>query len=157
MSENDAADEKAKFLEQALAAGVTSFDSRRLANKNKAFLSKILSISFSTLTTILLGWQGVPDKTLITVKNVALLLSACVTIVAAWDAFFNHRELWVRYTSTANRLKAIQSDLNYLLAGTPNPNPEKLDELYGRYHAVLDETNASWQDLRKEQSPKATR
>ena len=138
---------KAKFLSEALITDITDYDSRRLANKRKAFWSKILGISLSTLTTILLGWQGVEGKNLIIIKNVTLLLSACVTILAAWDAFFNHRELWVRYTSTTTRLKAIQSDLNYLLAGTPDPNQEKLDQLYDRYDTVLDEASALWLDL----------
>jgi len=153
MPESTANDDKARFLDEALTKQIASFDTRRSQNKKKAFLSKILSISFSTLTTILLGWQGLTNPTLTVVKNIALLLSAVVTILSAWESFFNHRELWVRYTSTLTRLKTIQSDLHYLLAGA-NVNDDKLDELYNRFQAVIDETNASWVALRKENAPK---
>jgi hypothetical protein len=41
----------------------------------------------------------------------ALVLSALVTLFGEWDAFFNHRALWIRYTKTRYQLIGIKSEL----------------------------------------------
>lgn len=145
---------KAKFLSDAIAHQVDSFSKKRKSNRAKAFWSNILSTSFSAFTTILLGLQGIENSNLIIIKNTALIFSACVTVLATWEAFFSHRELWVRYTTTLTNLKAIQSDLAYLLTGNPNPPEEKIDELYLSFCSVLKETNTNWLSLRGQTSIK---
>src|SRR5689334_6541408 len=84
--------------------------------------------------------------------NVALVLSAVVTMLSAWDAFFNHRALWVRYTTIAAELKAIRSHLNYATVGGTGDD-SILDQLFAQYQAVLKATNEWWLHQREAEEP----
>ncbi len=98
---------------------------------------------------MLLGLQGVGQKYLL--RNSALLLSAWVTLLSTWDSFFNHRGLWGRYTTTCAALRAVESDLEYLLLkGSGMYTEGQIDELHERYQAIIQETNQWWQRERSE-------
>src|ERR1700694_739198 len=111
-------DGKVKYLTETINAQIESFGKLRIINKGKAFWFKMLITSSSAATTILLGLQGLDHWTLFhaptLVKNLALLLSALVTLFSTWDTFFNHKALWVRYTLTLSQLKGIRAELEYL-------------------------------------------
>ena len=38
---------------------------------------------------------------------------AKATAITAWDDYFGHRWLWIRYTETLGMLRSIEADLNY--------------------------------------------
>ena len=147
---------KEEYLRRTLDKTIRVFEERRLYHKKRAFLFKILGTSFSTLTTVLLGLQGLGSGALLVVKNIALFLSACVTIIGAWDAFFNHRELWVRYTGSFRRLTELQTDMDFILADASQVDKQAdLDKLYARFQAIVQETHTSWLQLRQEHGTKA--
>jgi hypothetical protein len=148
--------EKVDFLKENIDKQIGSFSARRTANKRKAFWFKMLATSFAAITTIMLGLR-VPEDAAAQMKNAALVSSALVTLFGAWDGFFNHRALWVRHTITETQLKGIRSDLAYLLCSDNHGTEKEVDALYSRYTSVLNETNASWQQLRKDvEKEKAT-
>jgi hypothetical protein len=76
-------------------------------------------VIFGTLTTLLLGLKTNPilngyDNA---ISAAALFLSAAVPIFSAWDAFYDHRWLWIRYTTAQQGLYGILDDLEYAVAG----------------------------------------
>jgi len=151
------ADSKAKYLAETINEQIESFSQRRIKNKGKAFWFKMLITSSSAATTVLLGLQGLEHFTMfnapIMAKNLALLLSALVTLFSAWDAFFNHKALWVRYTKTVSQLKSIGSELAYLTSkGAQALKEEDADRLFQKYQSVVEETNTFWQSLRDDSS-----
>ena len=151
-------DSKLKYLAESLKSQIESFHKRRTANKKRAFWIRMLATSFSAATTILLGLQGLEyikfiDASLI-VKNVALVLSAFVTLFGAWDAFFNHRALWIRYTKTLTELVGIKAELEYLSSGNEGLKEEEIDRLFQKFQAALEETNSFWQSLRDDNASK---
>jgi len=117
----------------------------------------MLVTTFSGAITVLLGLQGLESirAAPLLAKNSALVLSALVTLLTAWDAFFNHRALWVRYTRTVTELRGIQSELEYVSSDSDQkPKEADIDRLFERYQSALKETNVSWQTLRDDGSPK---
>jgi hypothetical protein len=101
-----------------------------------------------------LGLQGFDDWTNY-LKNAFLTFSAFVTVLTAWDAFFNHRALWVHYKSTQMQLEGILAELDYLQAGSNgSPKPEDVDHLFRKYEQVLERTAQSWLELRDDKSKK---
>lgn len=148
-------DGKVKYLTENLNQQIEGFSRSRQTNKKKAFWLKMLAVSFSSATTILLGLQGLEVVAFVNapvvVKNLALILSAFVTLFSTFDAFFNHRALWVRYTRTTSQLKSIKAELEYLSSdGVQNLNDEDIDRLFKKYQLTLEETNAFWHGLRDE-------
>jgi hypothetical protein len=145
-------DPQREHLAEVVSTQIVSFAARRQTNKKKAFWFKMLITSFSAGTTILLGLQGLetlfPSAPTV-IKNMALVLSAFVTLFSAWDTFFNHKALWVRYTKTVTDLRSILSELEFLSSNTDSKvEGTDLDRLFRKYQSVLDETNSFWQNLR---------
>ena len=52
-----------------------------------------------------------------TLSNIALVLGAAITVLSAYEAFFDPRSLWVRETVTFVRLKDLQRDLLFWKSG----------------------------------------
>lgn len=145
-----------EFLKHELQTEMESFD--RNATKNRIAARRLMvgGAICSTLTTILLGLQGLPDGSTPYIKDAALIFSACVTILSAFNAFYNHRQLWIRYTVTWAAFRSIQKDLTFLLASNPSDKDKQLNELYRRFKTTLDEADASWLEIRRDNSANAS-
>ena len=142
---------KIKIFDEKLDREIKSFEAKRADNKNKAFLSKILTTVFSALTTILLGLQGFDTEVNVYFKNIAFVLSAFVTLFNTWDAFFNHRAIWIAYTETSRRLQIIKDELEYRTSGeNPMVKEADIDRLFRQYRLVLAENSRSWLQARKD-------
>jgi hypothetical protein len=136
---------KIEYLEDEINDRILSFESKRSVNRNKAFAFKFVTAICSGAITILLGIHSADDAAKIILKDMALVLSASLTIFSTWDTFFNHRELWIKYTETSNELKQLRSDINYLKVGGVEKIAEgEIDELYRVYKKILNNTNINW-------------
>src|SRR5262245_41007922 len=150
MSEQAVHSDGLSFLRAELKGHIYSFKQRVEKNRRQAFLAKFLVAVLGALTTILLGLKSNPlfadqDNWF---SAVALVLSAGTTVIATWDAFFDHRWLWIRYTSTLVSLYSISDDLEYAAANTNSMPKAELDGLYGRLQEALKDTNAAWVEKR---------
>jgi len=146
---------KASYLLEQLEDRIKSFQKRRERNRLFAFRLVISGTILSASTTVLLGVTGLSEGVALVLKNIALLTSATVTIISTWEAFFDHKGLWIRYTRTRAQLLAVKTRLQYKLSDTNGAIPDAdLDKLFDQYQSILDETNDSWLQLRKDKSPK---
>lgn len=83
-------------------------------------------------------------------SNVAVVLGAVITVLSAYEAFFDPRALWIRETVTLARLKDIQRDLRFWASGF---DPEAIDaqmlEMFKRrLDHVLDDSLRYWMKVR---------
>jgi hypothetical protein len=137
----------AKTVEACLAV----FDAKRQKNKFLAFGLKIAIALLSAGITVLLG-IAFPGKEEGTYKNIALGLSALSAVMGTWDAFFNHRTLWIRYTIAANRMRSLLEELKYQTAKNEGGLPaEASDEMFEKYQQIVAEANHAWEDMRKQE------
>lgn len=141
-------EEKTNYLLTSLNTQIASFQNKRRHNRNLALGISLTTVSLGAMTTILLGVKDVGDEVIL--KNIALVLSACVTIVGAVDSLFHHRALWIRYTETVTSLYSIKSDLEYAIATRATTlTAEQVDRAYQRFQEVLRLTNQWWSAERK--------
>jgi hypothetical protein len=127
------------------------FDGKRQKNKFLAFGLKLVIALLSAAITVLLG-LSYPNKPETTYKNVALGLSALSAVMGTWDAFFNHRTLWIRYTIAANRMRSLLEDIRYETAKNQGVLPTAMaDEMFGKYQEIVGEANHAWEDMRKQE------
>jgi hypothetical protein len=127
------------------------FNGKRQKNKFLAFGLKIFIALLSAGITVLLG-LSYPNKPETTYKNVALGLSALSAVMSTWDAFFNHRTLWIRYTIAANRMRSLLEKIRYETAKNQGVLPTAMaDEMFGKYQEIVDEANHAWEDMRKQE------
>ncbi|KHE91638.1 MAG: hypothetical protein K8F52_07080 [Candidatus Scalindua rubra] len=78
-----------------------------------------------------------------------------MTILAAWDGFYNHKRLWLLQADIVNRLNDIKTDIKHLEA-SGSSSQEAVNELYSRYKLSFREFNDQWNDLRAEDNSQPT-
>jgi len=118
--------------------------------KRQALRLKIVSVILATVVTVLLGLK-LHDANLITsFSNVALILSAAITVLGAYEAFFDPRALWVRETVTFARLKDLQRDLRFWASGQEpeGMDAETLSVFKRKLDSILEDTLKYWIRIR---------
>ena len=103
-----------EFLKTELETLIKKYTTDRNRHKRNALYVKIWIANLSAGAIILLGWKSAEFQDLL--KNMALVLNAVITILVAYEAFFEPRKLWVRETIILSRLKDIERDLKFDLA-----------------------------------------
>ena len=140
-----------EHLLQTVETCLRVFDRKRQQNKFLAFGLKIAIALLSAGITVLLGlsFQGKNDSTY---KNIALGLSALSAVMGTWDAFFNHRTLWIRYTIAANRMRSLLEEIKYQVAKSQSGlSVQTSDEMFEKYQQIVAEANHAWEDMRKQE------
>lgn len=117
------------------------FERRRRRDKKKSFLLQMATVVLSAGITVLLGLRV--DGLNVWFSNIALVFGALVTVCAAWDAFFEHRQLWIIRASTVFRLESLERRLRTL-----GPNNGGLGGLADELEQILADDHREWQTLR---------
>lgn len=121
-------------------------------HKNKALALKIASVLLATSITILLGLKFPDTQLRAQLSDVALVLGGLITVLSAYEAFFDPRSLWVRETVTFARLKDLQRDLRFWAAGFKDEDeevdPEELERYKRRLGRILEESLKYWMKIR---------
>jgi hypothetical protein len=138
-------------LESQLNERIADTTSRRNRDKFKATLLKMSNLLLAGVVTVLIGLQGENfDQTLL--RNLALALGALITVVNAFDAFFDHRSLWIKKTVTLSRLYALKRDLSFEVAkaAPDEPQPQTMQGYHERLGNILEDDLREWIKLRAE-------
>src|ERR1700691_3826221 len=88
----------------------------RRRDKRKAFGLQMATVTLSATITVLLGLRT-SDATRTWLLNIALVLGALITVLAAAEAFFTHRRLWVLRTATVRRLETLSRHVAFYTVG----------------------------------------
>jgi hypothetical protein len=146
-----------EYLLNLLNQCLKIFDRKRQRDKFLALGLKLAAAVLSGSVTVVLGLTY-PAKPEATFKNIALILSAIGAALNTWDAFFNHRTLWIRHTVTANKIRSLRDDADYSLAkGGGTMSDIDADRIFDEYRKVMSEANQSWETLRNEDPTGANR
>lgn len=134
-------------LKTDLSNSITRLAKYRKDNKNKADRVVFWGAVISGSTTVSIGLGGLLAEDSVYFQALALLLSASLTVLTAWDGLYNHKRLWIIQASVLNELYQIQSDIRHLEASGA-VEQSTVDALYQRYQSAFDEYNAQWQEMR---------
>lgn len=142
--------EAVALLRQLLTENIDGFRLSAASNKRRALVAKIITASLAAATTLLLGLKSSPifKEYENGFSSAALLFSAVVPVLVAWDTFFDHRWLWVRFTAAVTSLFKIRDDLNYSEANK-ELTQKVLDGFYGQFRNAVDQTSSSWLEKRE--------
>lgn len=129
-----------------LASTIGRFSDDRARHKRTALSLKMSTSGLGALATVFLGWHASPYADLL--KDGALVLTASITLLAAYDAFFEPRKLWVRDTMVLNSLMDLQREWELRAAGAPLP-PEAVMTFSTRFHDILKKSLKEWTDAKQ--------
>ncbi|MEY9855075.1 hypothetical protein ABH935_000674 [Catenulispora sp. GAS73] len=143
-------DARWQFLRQEVARQLASYRRRRRRDKRKAFALQMATVTLSATVTILLGLRT-SDATRAWMLNIALVLGALITVLAAAEAFFTHRRLWVLRTGTVRRLETLGRHLDFYSAGVGGrpTDPAVLGDCLAELDAIIAEDQRAWHQLRE--------
>jgi hypothetical protein len=147
-----------QVIRSTIERNIKSFSTKREHNRNRAFVLRMIIVVVGAATTVVLGFKpyaGFSNADAV-LSSVALVLSGIVPIFAAWEAFFDHRWLWLRYTETLGSLYALRDELDYARAGN-QLDAEKLDDFFDRTERTLEKQNKEWTTKRKREHTSGTR
>ena len=118
--------------------------------KKQALRLRITSVFLAAIITVLLGLKLKNASLAEALSNVALVLSAAITVLSAYEAFNDPRALWVRETVTFARLKDLQRDLRFWAKGQDPEaiNAEELDRFKVKLDSILQDTLKYWMKIR---------
>ena len=138
--------ERLNWLQAEVDLLVSRYQNDSRNYKKQAFRLKIVSVFLAAIVTVLLGLKLNDDALAAAFSNGALVLSAAITVLSAYEAFFDPRALWVRETVTFARLKDLQRDLRFWAAGL---DPDAVDaaeveRFKLRLDSVLEDTLKYW-------------
>jgi hypothetical protein len=137
------------WLREELGRQLAAYRRRRKRDKRKAFGLQMATVTLSATITVLLGLRATGTAQEI-LADIALALGATITVLAAAEAFFAHRGLWILRTETVRDLETLARRLDYHQAGLNGrpPDPAIVDGLFVELGRVLDSDLTAWQHLR---------
>lgn len=123
-------------------------------HKNLALWLKILSVLLAAIVTILLGLQ-VDENIETLLKNIALMMGATITVINAYEAFFDPRALWVKETSVYVRLKDLKRDMEFYRMGRDDQAVRETDiaKFKERLTDILADSLQEWLKIRGAGTP----
>ncbi|OSY87241.1 hypothetical protein WH52_12320 [Tenacibaculum holothuriorum] len=140
-----------EILQEEIVKMIEFSSCRTKQNKKKSFRIYIsIAISSALITFLVAVGDDFPDhKTII--KILTLFFSAMSTIFAAWDGFYNHKDLWVIYGETRDRLKELH--LKTKLASIEEKNDsEYITQIHKDFQAIVNKGSFKWKELRMEEN-----
>ena len=78
----------------------------------------------------------------------AIVISAALAVVTAWDALIKPKRQWVLYVSNRNRFSILSEDIQHA-ERTDTLEPEQLGAFYKRYQKILADSEKKWTAFRE--------
>jgi hypothetical protein len=139
---------KLEFLSNKVKESFDFYNTRRIDNKLKGFRLKMAATVFSVLITIVAGISLSENAYYSKIANLLVLVfGGAITIFNTWDTFYNHKDMWIKYTENTTRLHALDIAVGYV-ALSPDLTLAQVDELFDQYYNIIEEAGKSWVQLR---------
>ncbi|MBB6459693.1 DUF4231 domain-containing protein [Flammeovirga kamogawensis] len=150
--------QKINILHEEIKIQIDKTVKRSKENKLKGFGIYIAISILSALITFLVAIkESIPstpeniDLINFSIKSFILLAGASITILSAWEGFYNHKQLWLNYGETASQLKNLEFKIR-LLSDEEINNNDTVISLRLELEAILDNARSKWKDLRIEEA-----
>lgn len=146
-------DARWRFLRGEVDQQLALFGRRRRRDKRKAFALQMATVTLAATVTVLLGLRT-SDATRELLLNIALVLGALITVLAAAEAFFTHRRLWVLRTATVRRLETLSRHVDFNAAGASGRVAEAsaLAACLAELDAIIADDLKAWHHLHESPS-----
>lgn len=143
------AEAQLEFVAAEVRRVMAAIKRHQRGDRRRAFGLQMATVTLSACSTVLLGVRvGDPGRQVL--LDVALGISALITVLAAWEAFFSHRSLWIQASNTVLRLESLDRDITFHTIGlSGGPDPEQARAFLDRLDEILREHHEAWAKLRR--------
>ena len=140
--------EKIMFLKEQIGERLKKTDSSRVYYRRQSFRFYMLTAILTGITTIILGLNLHDADYAEIVRVTAIIITTFVTILNVYNAFFNHKELWVAYNNATNRFHQLKFEIEFAETGGTAIDEAGAEAFRKNYQDIIDELNATWQQNR---------
>jgi hypothetical protein len=143
--------QKSEFLKNEIEDRIDKVTKQRIRDKNKAYRLKMAAVVLGAIITILLGLR-VNSSISNVFANIALAFSAIILVVNTWDAFYNHRALWIQKTIMLSRLLELKRELVFYISGMEpsDIDGKTLEKYLLQFESILKDDLKEWVKLREQ-------
>lgn len=141
--------EQFEFLKTSVNDRINGINKRRLNYRQQAFYAFFSTAALAALATVLLGLQ-LNGKWVETIRITALIITSLITLINTFNAFFNHKELWIANNTALNKLYELKFNMEYVEKGSQPFDLQVIDLYKKKYQEILDELNQTWYKSRAE-------
>jgi len=138
-------------LKQDLKNAISRNTAYRRENKKKAEKVVVVSAGLSAVTTLTIALSSIFESMSPLFQTIALLVSGSLTVVTAWDGFYNHKRLWLLQADILNKLYEIDTEIRHHEANN-TITQEIVNTLFARYQSAFHEFNAQWKEIRTDEN-----
>lgn len=137
------------LLRKSLTETIKKVEKRKNNDKSKSTFIALYAGIASGFTTVLIGLSTYSIfgnyTTYLTIA--ALIFSASLTVIQAWDGLFHHKRLWIIQTQALNKFRELNQDLLHIET-TNNFEQDLINDCYKRYKEIYTTWNTEWLELR---------
>ena len=141
-------DGQVAYLRKRLDGNIGYLDWSAGQNSKRAFRLKISGVLFGSVTTVLIGIGQRIQIPYVDIENyisiAALITSAMVSVLSAWEAFFAYGERWIDSRRFAQIMRRVRDELDYAEASQAGASTTKLDELFARFEKALEDAHTGY-------------
>jgi hypothetical protein len=134
-----------QLVRDKLANNKAFFRRQCVVSRRMWVIASSATIIGSGLVTVIIGikpiaWLNISSDAS---ANLALILSAAVTALAAAATKFDFQWTWIIQSATLYKIYSLEDELQYLSASN-NLSQEQIDSIFQQLQAVLTDVDLSW-------------
>lgn len=119
---------------------------RKSRFRRRAAIIRIIAVTLTAVSTVVLGIQAIPER-----ASIALPMVAMVTVLGTLENFFSWRSRWALMEEAQYRLNRLRDEMDYYIVTTPSVNLERdrLNKFFGEQQEIWADVSRRWVEFRK--------
>lgn len=129
-----------------VSADMDWVDSRKRRQRKRALTLRVVVLSLTAASTVVLGIDAIPNR-----QWVALPMVALVTVLGGLEAFLSWRSMWVLMEETKYRLNGLRDRMDFHLVSTPTDDLTllQLKDFFEQQQDIWADVSRRWLGFRK--------
>ncbi|MCU7616011.1 SLATT domain-containing protein [Chryseobacterium sp. PBS4-4] len=134
--------EQLKFLKEQIDRRITRINSSRLYYRRVAFWTYLSITILAAMSTIVLGLNFEIIKDIL--RIIALVISGCITVISAYNTFFDNKGMWIAYNDALNEIYKLKFAIEFREKQDYEIDQITIEQFKLQYQNILDELNDVW-------------
>jgi hypothetical protein len=141
---------QADYLLEKINDSIKYYSKSRYVNRSYAFFIKIFVAVLSGTISILAGLNLSDLEISENIINILVLsISALIAVFSTWEAFHQHKELWIKYTEIVLELNNLKNEIEFSIIDKNKLNEDTLQNYLKEYLLIKENASIQWSKLRE--------
>ncbi|WP_262711794.1 SLATT domain-containing protein [Pedobacter frigiditerrae] len=74
----------------------------------------------------------------------ALIISGCITVISAYNTFFDNKGMWIAYNNALNEIYKLKLEISFAEKQGVPVDDKTIESFKNQYQDILDKVNNKW-------------